>query len=170
MRHIFRAMVSSGKAAHDLLTPQSPSKTGIYEAGMISVSRPISSASGPTKPADTVDRIETNLLPPDHDTQRLIQAYFSNTGLLFPYIHEESFMETYQLMKQNPRAKVRRTWLGLLNMVLAMSVCTWGWAEEASEYRAEQSDVFYRRAKELCKTQMLRGTTLETGKSSLASG
>lgn len=133
---------------------------------MINVSRPISSSSAKGRAGETSSAVETNVLPPDHETRKLIQSYFSNTGLLFPFIHQESFLETYEHMRQqNFRINVRRTWLGLLNMILAMAICT-GWAEDGTEYQNEQSDVYYRRATELCKTQMLRGTTLETGKAS----
>ncbi|EEU34766.1 uncharacterized protein NECHADRAFT_44681, partial [Fusarium vanettenii 77-13-4] len=62
------------------------------------------------------------------------------------------------------RTNVRRTWLGLLNMIFAMATCTSCWEESGSDYRFEQSDVYYRRARELCQTQMFRGTTLEIGK------
>ncbi|EMT69337.1 hypothetical protein FOC4_g10001291, partial [Fusarium odoratissimum] len=61
------------------------------------------------------------------------------------------------------RGNVRRTWLGLLlNMILAMATCTSCWEDSGSETTFEESDVYYRRAQELCHTQMFRGTTLET--------
>ncbi|PTD04758.1 hypothetical protein FCULG_00000093, partial [Fusarium culmorum] len=59
------------------------------------------------------------------------------------------------------RTDVRRTWLGLLNMILAMATCTSCWEDSGSETHFEESDIFYRRAQELCQTQMFRGTTLE---------
>jgi hypothetical protein len=97
--------------------------------------------------------------------QRLIRAYFANMGLLFPYIHEQEFLETYHGFRASGfRTNVRRTWLGLLNMILAMATCTSCWEDSGSELHFEQSDVYYRRAQELCQMQMLRGTTLETGK------
>jgi len=167
-------MTRRSKALHDGLSPLSTSNIGLYEAGIISVSRPISPTTptlNPAHPTAQADATGANLLPPHCETEKLIRAYFSNTGLLFPFIHQESFLAVYESMKsQNFRTNVRRVWLGLLNMILAMAVCTTGWAEDATEYRAEQSDVFYRRARELCKTQMLRGTTLETGKSSFLNG
>jgi len=154
--------------AHDGLSPLSTSTIGMYGGGTIRVPNTTSPAATPQRPRDRNDNVGANLLPPHAETLELIRAYFSNTGLLFPFIHEETFLATYEEMRsQNFTAKLRRTWLGLLNMILAMAVCTTGWAEDTAKYRAEQSDVFYRRAKELCKTQMLRGTTLETGKAPL---
>lgn len=163
MRHILRAMARRG-SIHDVLSPQSNSDIGLYEAGMIRVSRPVSSALPSHQTGEDCDSVATNLLPPEEETLRLIRAYFSNTGLLFPFIHEPSFLEEYEHNRQgNFRTNIRRTWLGLLNMILAMSVRTALSDEDAGESRFEQSDVYYRRARGLCKTQMLRGTTLETG-------
>jgi hypothetical protein len=45
-------------------------------------------------------------------------------GLLFPYIYPPVFLETYHQMVQENFTGVRRTWLGLLNMILAMSTIT----------------------------------------------
>lgn len=165
MRHIFRAMSLKSQMTHDGPSPLSNSTIGMYAGGTIRVPRPISPIRAHLRPNDCSDDVKANILPPHAETVELIRAYFSNTGLLFPFIHEETFLATYEEMRsQNFRAKLRRTWLGLLNMVLAMAVCTTGWAEDTAKYRAEQSDVYYRRARELCKTQMFRGTTLETGK------
>ncbi|KAF4335206.1 hypothetical protein FBEOM_10950 [Fusarium beomiforme] len=106
---------------------------------------------------------EANVLPPDEVMQRLIRAYFDNTGLLFPYIHEQDFLDTYQRFRASGfKGDVRRTWLGLLNMILAMATCTSCWEDSGSEAHFEESDVYYRRAQDLCQTQMFRGTTLET--------
>lgn len=164
MRHIFRAMTKRSHTAHDGLSPLSNSNIGMYRAGMISVSRPISPASVPRRPNEGDDAVGATLLPPHCETVKLIRAYFCNTGLIFPFIHQETFFATYEDMRsQNFHGCLSRTWLGLLNMILAMAVCTTGWAEDGTKYGPEQSDIYYRRARELCKTQMLRGTTLETG-------
>jgi hypothetical protein len=105
-----------------------------------------------------------NVLPPDHETEELIRQYFSNTGALFPYIHQASFMDTYNYLKQNNfRTPVRRTYLGLLNMVLAMAA----WSESGRRTVTSSgygSDLFFQRAQELCKKQIMRGASLETGK------
>ncbi|RYP14197.1 hypothetical protein DL765_006558 [Monosporascus sp. GIB2] len=154
MRTIFRALASRG----GIPDPPMPSADG----SIMNIHRPeaqaTDSAQGPTHSLHD----SHSFLPPDHLTERLLREYFTNTGLLFPYIHEQSFIETYKQLKQNGfRSNVRRTWLALLNMMLAMATC-------ATASRADpgcafaDSDVFYKRASELCKTQMLRGTTLET--------
>lgn len=101
-------------------------------------------------------------LPPPQETSRLVHKYFSDTGLLFPYIYPPSFLETYRSMTEN-NCKVRRTWLGLLNMMLAMANITAAPNEEPAKQRIAAADVFYKRALNLCGNEMLRGTTLEVG-------
>ncbi|KUM58158.1 hypothetical protein ACN42_g9007 [Penicillium freii] len=62
-------------------------------------------------------------------------------------------------MSEN-KFKIRRTWLGLLNMMLAMVKIT-APSEEPAEQRIAAADVFYKRALGLCGKEMLRGTTVE---------
>ncbi len=166
MRQIFRAMSTGSQTTHDGLSPLSNSNVGMYGAGTIRTVHPASPTPAVAHPrcSETDEAVGANLLPPHSEIVELMRAYFSNTGLLFPFIHEGSFLATYEnIRSRNFRCKLRRTWLGLLNMIMAMAVCTSGWAEDTAKYREEQSHVYYLRAKELCKTQMLRGTTLETG-------
>jgi hypothetical protein len=103
------------------------------------------------------------MLPPYEDIERLVQGFFDNTGRLFPYIHRPSFMETYHRAKQSGFTDVRRTWLGLLNIILAMATRADATRQDTNRVFID-SDIFYKRGEELCKTQMFRGTTLEIGK------
>lgn len=103
-----------------------------------------------------------NQLPPDQRTKELIRRYFSTTGILFPYIHEVSFLEIYErLKKHNFRIGARRSWLALLNIMLAMASC--GGCQDAGNAKTMESDVFYRRSQELYDNQMIVGATLESG-------
>jgi hypothetical protein len=166
MRHILRAIKKRQSAHRRLSSQASASEFSTYEGGIINTFNTFTSKS-PGAALSHIHNISANILPPDHEMQRLIRAYFSNTGLLFPYIHEEAFLDTYERFRASGfRTNVRRTWLGLLNMIFAMATCTSCWEESGSDYRFEQSDVYYRRARELCQTQMFRGTTLEIGKAS----
>lgn len=128
----------------------------------MSASRPPS----PSRRAGLEKRRQVNIfaLPPQSETLALIQRYFSNTGLLFPYIYPPVFLETYHQMAQENFMKVRRTWLGLLNMVLAMSSITAIPGGAKADTRIAESDVFYQRGLGLCGSEILRGTTLEVGK------
>lgn len=61
-------------------------------------------------------------------------------------------------------ALVRRTWLGLLNMILAMATITAVPDGSKADTRIAESDVFYQRGLGLCGSEILRGATLEVGK------
>ena len=162
MRYITRAMDAAGRG--QLHAPNMSEDLSHIDNGIVSVSRP-ASLPGSTPPqikaSEAGKRI--HILPPENETRVLLRRYFSNTGLLYPFIHEISFLQEYETMQSEPSPKVRRTWLGLLNMVLAMATGTSADSEKSSTVRRDESDVFYQRAYELCKRQMLRGASLETG-------
>ncbi|KAL2353853.1 fungal-specific transcription factor domain-containing protein, partial [Cryomyces antarcticus] len=161
MRRITRAMKAAGRV--QLHTPNMSEDLSHIDNGVVSVSRPASlpGSSPPESKALEASRRIHNL-PPEHETRDLLRRYFSNTGLLFPFIHEVSFFQEYEAMQSEPVPKVRRTWLGLLNMVLAMATSTLADPEKSSTVRRKESDVFYQRAYELCKGQILQGASLET--------
>lgn len=167
MRHIFRAMTKRCPITQDATTPLSSSNSGLYQANMVTASRSISPAGYRPNGREDRQNVQPNVLPPDHETQRLLRCYFSNTGILFPFIHEQSFFETYNRVRSdNFRKDVRRTWLGLLHMILAMAVCTANRADESACDQFQESEIYFRRGQELCKSQILRGTTLEIGECS----
>lgn len=71
-------------------------------------------------------------------------------------------METYNRTKSIGFRRFRRSWLGLLNSILTMSIFTSGsWSSTATE-RGAKAEVFFTRAKSLCLDQMLSGSSLET--------
>lgn len=163
MRHIARAMMPAGSSA-DIRTPGLSDDFGIIENGVISASRPASPSPTQSAVARNAEmRVSIYHLPSELETRALMRSYFSNTGLLFPYIHEPTFLETYEHLKADNFTQVRRTWLGLLNMILAMASSTSACSDKSTTDIRLESDVFYQRAYELCKRQMLRGTSLETG-------
>lgn len=162
MRHITRAMEATGHG--QLHTPITNEDVSHIDNGIVSVSRPVSPpGSSPPQPRFLEAGRGIYCLPPDNDTRDLLSRYFSNTGLLFPFIHEPSFLQEYEAMRSETAPKVRRTWLGLLNMVLAMASSTSADSEKPAAERRRESDIFYQRAYELCRRQMLRGASLETG-------
>jgi hypothetical protein len=167
MRTIFRA-VAYKRAANinntivGFKTPADANRTSAINLARAFPESPnVCSASG-----DASNPGGCNILPSHEQTEQLVNRYFSNTGMLFPYIHKPSFVETYShIREQNFRGNVRRTFLGLLNMVLAMAA----WSESGRQSTTRttshfESAIFYQRAQELCGKPMQRGTSLETGK------
>lgn len=131
---------------------------------MLHVSRP-PSPGRERRPRPGADD-EANLiffLPAEEETIKLVDTYFSNTGLLFPYIHRGTFIETYQRALATDIHKVRRSWLGLLNMILAMATNTSYDTVADAQDRSAKSERFFSRALGLCEKQMRSGSSLEIG-------
>ncbi len=105
------------------------------------------------------------LLPPKPQAHKLLNDYFCNSGLFLPYLHEPTLRDMYTQIKQAKPSKVRRTSLGLLNMVFALAVVTSS-TPSTQDQRVRDSQVFYERALALCSEQMLQNPILETGKHS----
>ena len=93
--------------------------------------------------------------------EELFRVYFRNTGILFPFVHEPSFMETYYAFKASNFSKVRRTWLGLLNAILAMASSIDPASKMNAINRGERSSAFYERAVTLCGKSSIKGASLE---------
>ncbi|RVX76020.1 hypothetical protein B0A52_00377 [Exophiala mesophila] len=101
--------------------------------------------------------------PPDALATGLIQHYFSDVGShsLFPFLHQQSFMENYAHMKKYGPRYMRRTWLGLFNMVLAVATNMVERDEATSPGRINEAQTYYQRAVSLCDTTALSGASLE---------
>ncbi|KAF2501403.1 hypothetical protein BU16DRAFT_450555 [Lophium mytilinum] len=162
-RHLSRAVARLSYTDHTYPTPGTHVSLHL-DGGLMRVSRPPS----PARTQDSmrlrhlrVQPLNLFALPPEDETLDLVHRYFSNTGLLFPYVHEETFLETYRAMKRTDFTKVRKTWLGLLNMVLAFAISTTVSNGTCAEQRAEMSDVYYRRALGLCDKHVWRGASIE---------
>ncbi|KAF4631594.1 hypothetical protein G7Y89_g6531 [Cudoniella acicularis] len=166
-RHISRAMTRASRSSPFPFGMESNTSPGIqFDSAFVSVSQP-PSPSGRPRPSTIEarsldkDRINIYALPSETTTRELMVQYFGDTGLLFPYIHQQTFLETYDEMKTNNFTKVRRTWLGLLNMIMALATSTTVEEGLSAERRAKQSNVYYQRASGLCEKQIMRGTSLE---------
>jgi hypothetical protein len=105
-------------------------------------------------------------LPAEREAEDLLQVYFSTVNLMLPCIHEDSFRGTYRMARIDGLRAVRRTWLGVLNIIfaLAANVMT---ATSPPVERAAQSDMYFERAMELARPEMLGRLSLELGTSDL---
>lgn len=167
MGYISRAMatVNPDRASFSEILP-SIQRPG----GVVSVTRsqapPIDEAAmSDPSPAPTLVKIYA--LPPEDRAWNLIDQYFQKTGQLLPFIHELSFRETYSQMRREGFNKVSRTWLGLFNIVLAISASLSAKDELPPEERIKESDIYYQRANGLCDRDSKRSTSLEMGRSRL---
>lgn len=106
---------------------------------------------------------EASRLPPEDEVTRLVRQFFGDTGLLFPYIHEESFWKTFAHYRSIGMRTARYSWLALLNMILALATSTTNAAGLGFGDRQAVSEVYYRRAKSLSMTEMMTGANVEAG-------
>ena len=181
LREISRTVARIGHTGRPWVPSPAADRSAAYEttppriAAAPSPSSLRYSFSDPYKPSLSVPSANQNIniyaLPPPHVAQELIRRYFSNTGQLFPYIHEQTFMQKYDQMKRDPSRGVRRTWLGLLNMVFAMATTVSLSPDDqvpSVVKRAAESDIYYRRASGLCSEQIAlgQGLNLDARKSS----
>lgn len=164
LRHISLALAQASGYTQAIETTPSPSRA---IADRTRVTRP-HYVHGEVN-ENTFNRSEGKIniytLPPEARIWQLIKEYFQKTGQLLPFIHEESFCETYFQLKRTNFTMARRTWLGLLNMILAMA-CTLtvdGYA--SAEERIDESDVYYQRANGLCEREVRKNISLELGES-----
>ncbi|KAJ5813994.1 uncharacterized protein N7503_000744 [Penicillium pulvis] len=146
LRHLSSAVVQKGYS----LSP------GAADGGFVSVSKPSSTLRQAAQ-----EKVNVFALPPQSETLALINLYFSETGLLYPYIYPPTFLATYHRMARENFSGVRKSWLGLLNMILAMATITAESNGASADTRIAQSDVFYQRGLGLCGGELWRGTTLE---------
>lgn len=110
---------------------------------------------------DPVSDISPSALPSGIEMDALLNAYFNTYGSLFPFLHEQKFREIYEDCKARGITKVRRTWLGLLNMIFAMATNVDQGAEVSADRRFQKSNVFFLRAVSLCKDAAMRTASLD---------
>ncbi|KFZ23187.1 hypothetical protein V502_02339 [Pseudogymnoascus sp. VKM F-4520 (FW-2644)] len=150
----------------------SPSNRARVATGLLSVSRPHHVSQEVN--ASGLDRLHGGVniyaLPSEPRAWSLIRKYFLKTGQLLPFIHEQSFCETYFQMKRDNCTMARRTWLGLLNIVFAMAATLSIDGDMSSEKRIEESDVYYQRANSLCDKESRRNISVELVQYLLISG
>ncbi|KAJ5418682.1 uncharacterized protein N7487_002232 [Penicillium crustosum] len=105
-------------------------------------------------------RVDPFALPPQMEANALLHLFFTTINLMIPCIHEDSFRDMYNKMQVSGTRNVRRSWLGSLNVVfaLATNVMT---ATSPDIERATRSSMYFERAMELVKSDMLGRLSLE---------
>ncbi|EFQ35750.1 fungal specific transcription factor domain-containing protein [Colletotrichum graminicola] len=130
----------------------------LNEKNLAKASRPYANPVAVSPPA--APKAMTTL-PSAEEMDRMLDVYFNTGGKVFPFIHEESMRETYEDCKANGWTRVRRTFLGSLNVIFAM---TSAWDRDAissARERQEKSNVFLKRAKDLCGELSMQVISLE---------
>lgn len=162
MRHISRAIARENAQSPSGPSLLSPSYT---DGSMLNVSRSRPSLNNSQGNPQTSRKNEVNIfaLPSEERTWSLVQIYFEKTGQLLPFVHEASFCETYFRMRENNFKRVRRTWLGLLNIILAIATSLHTEGDMLAGRRIQESDIYFQRANGLCDRDSKRNASLEMG-------
>jgi len=165
-RDILSATMSVLKRSGAESVPDSDGKAGgLIHNHVFLLSRPGSPTPWPNQRSGGLHGPSLNLfdLPPADQTLQLIDGYFDNTGLLFPYIHRERFVKAYKELASANLRNVRKSWLGVLNMILALSINVRYPSELSQQQRTAESKVFFLRAMALCEGQIRFTASLEIG-------
>ncbi|KAK5062910.1 hypothetical protein LTR84_004986 [Exophiala bonariae] len=100
-------------------------------------------------------------LPTEDRVLQLLHLFFSDTGMLFPFVHHEEIVSTYFNMKRVQFVGVRRSWLCLLNVIFAFSTSSSLRPNQPAEDDPTEPEVFFDRACRLTKGFDSRRPTLE---------
>lgn len=101
-------------------------------------------------------------LPPRPEILRLIEIFFSFTGRFFPYISRNNLTQMVEELDMVRFSGIRKSWLCLLNAVLAMGTSLDRDSERQVKFREEESDVFFQRALILSPWTISNTANLET--------
>lgn len=111
---------------------------------------------------DQSQTVEPFDLPPPGEAEQLWRLYFTTVNMMVPCVHEDSFRTTYKRARNDGPRTVTRSWLAMLNMVfaLATNVLT---ATSPPRERASRSDMYFERAMELVRQDILGRISVEHG-------
>lgn len=99
-------------------------------------------------------------LPSESQTSRLLELYFNETGLLFPFIQKNYVLATYNSAKAKNLQGMRKSFLCLLHSILAMAAHI----DDDPGASPNDAETFYQRALALQSRIDLKMANVETGK------
>ena len=103
------------------------------------------------------ENVDPFAIPPFDVLRARVEHYFQWTAVLYPFIHRDTFMTTLATLRHSV-TNVRRTWLGILNLMQALA------HHIPVSDNPEEGELYYRRAQALCDQQTLENITLEVGR------
>ena len=144
---------------------ETPDHGSLGDSTFINVSWPTSIVFPHANGLPQANQVDVHAVPSQELADEMVTRYFTIMQRLFPYLHEESFLETYAQVKGSNYIRVRKAWLALLNMMFAMATSSSTDGGISVEKRMSDSEIYYQRACGLCIPQVLRGrrVNLEIG-------
>ena len=162
LRHISDATSATLKA----IGQSRPSENGADQPIVSRVASPMTTTFSETSPISR-HHINVRSLPAESRALHLIRLFFSDTGMLFPYIHEHAILRTYSAARRSRFAAVSRSWLCLINVIFAFATCLSARPDQSAEKNAAESEIFIERAQALSAEIEMKSASLETGRGGL---
>ena len=126
------------------------SATHNIDVGYISRPRsPLALQLDKHRPLGGIDAMDCFALPPQPKIVQLVDIFFSGMGLLFPYIHQKSVLDSISEIDKIQPVEIKRTRLCLLNTIMAFATCVTGKSDERRPNCAAEADLFLQRALKL---------------------
>ncbi|KAJ8118505.1 hypothetical protein OPT61_g526 [Boeremia exigua] len=145
-RQIVQATTAVLHAKASAASPETTSHTAL-QGFMFHATRSSSPVDGsPNLRTASREKVDPFALPAEGEALRLMRQYFTTTGSLFPYLDEDAFVRTYQQLASSNVYTPTRSWLALLNMVLAMATHAGRDKELCTPETEGDSDLFFQRA------------------------
>ena len=116
-----------------------------------------------TRSSQVGEPFDEFVVPPEYVTERLLNHFFSQLRVLFPVLHRPTFMQEYARLKVCGARNMRKSWLGLLNIVLALATTSIVLDKTPSDSRAAEAQVYYQRAMNFCDRCAISSSSLEIG-------
>lgn len=144
-----------------------PSRQGRPSVVNISdVSRPLSPRLQPHWMSDSgfSSRSPRNAydLPPRWKINGLVNAFFARPGMLFPYIYKKWILDGLEHAQEAPLRSVRRSWLCLLNTIMAFSTILGDSSRDSIETSFTDAEAFLQRALQLLPDLAVETANFET--------
>ncbi|KAK2039181.1 fungal-specific transcription factor domain-containing protein [Colletotrichum somersetense] len=160
IRRTLDQLIRQTQREQEEVTTSTPSQHA--KQHILAVSRSQSPIDDSFDPRKLEKTSEACRLPPEEEVTRLVRQYFGDTGIIFPYIHEEGFWKTFTHYRSIGLSNARYSWLALLNMIMALASSTTSTANLGLGDRQTVSEAHYRRAKSLSLSEMMTGSNLES--------
>lgn len=118
-------------------------------------------------PVQVDHEVDPYVLPPTSRLSSMLDLFFADINSTWGYLYEPAFRDTFSHAHENGFKHVRRSWLGLLNVILAMAERRHDVDTESEASLRDASYMYFSRALVLITRTMFQGPNLETGESSL---
>lgn len=114
-------------------------------------------------PVQVDHEVDPYLLPPVSQMTAMLEIFFTDIHWTWGCLYEPAFRDTFVHVKENGFKHVRRSWLGLLNIILATVRRRRTAGTDSEDVCRRESSMYFSRALVLITRTLFRGPNLETG-------